>query len=162
MKRAKRFVLVGVVVAASLVGLALAGSGQESPGAQEVGSPDNRVQGSWYITVQVEQPSPDTFDALYGFADGGVFTRIDGRNNAPALGTWRRGDDGQIVFTARLFNFVNGVRVGYIDGQFSAQIVDGALVGKFAAVGTGIPGFLPRSGTFTGTRITPEPPLDSQ
>jgi hypothetical protein len=111
--------------------------------------------------VQVEQPGPATFDALYAFADGGAFTRIDGRNNAPAVGTWKRGDDGEIVFSARLFNFVNGVRVGYIDGQFSARVVDGNLAGKFTAEGIGIPGFLPRIGTFTGTRIAPGPPLDN-
>jgi len=31
---------------------------------------DGRVEGSWYITVQVTEPSPATFDALYGFGQG--------------------------------------------------------------------------------------------
>src|SRR3982074_796487 len=41
------------------------------------------VEGSWYISVQVTSPTPATFDATYGFGKGGVFTRIDGRTNAP-------------------------------------------------------------------------------
>ena len=27
-----------------------------------------QVEGGWYVTVQVVEPSPATFDALYGFA----------------------------------------------------------------------------------------------
>ena len=117
-----------------------------------------RVEGGWYITVDLTEPSPSTFDALYGFSEGGAFTRIDGRNNAPALGTWKRTDDGEIVFSAILFNFTAGVRTGYILGKFRARVVDGTLTGTFTAEGVGIPGFLPRSGTFTGTRIVPEQP----
>jgi hypothetical protein len=117
-----------------------------------------RVEGSWYITVQVTEPSPATFDALYGFAKGGVFTRIDGRNNAPALGTWKRTEGGGIIFSNILFNFSAGVRTGYITGEFAARVVDGTLTGTFTAEGHGIPGFLPRSGTFTGTRIAAEAP----
>ena len=52
----------------------------------------NRVEGSWYITVTVTEPIQATFDATYAFAKGGVFTRIDGRNNAPAVGTWKYTD----------------------------------------------------------------------
>jgi hypothetical protein len=119
---------------------------------------DEQVEGSWYITVEVTQPTPATFDALYGFAKGGVFTRIDGRNNAPALGTWKRADDGAIIFSNVLFNFVTGVRTGYITGKFTARVVGGTLTGTFTAEGPSIPGFLPRSGTFTGTRIVAEAP----
>ena len=108
---------------------------------------DGRVEGSWYITVQVTEPRPATFDALYGFAKGGVFTRIDGRNNAPALGTWKRTEDGGIVFSNVLFNFTAGVRTGYITGEFAARVVDGTLTGTFTAEGHDIPGFLPRSGS---------------
>jgi len=133
--------------------------GRAAPGvfAEEQGG-DEQVEGSWYITVEVTQPSPATFDALYGFAKGGVFTRIDGRNNAPAVGTWKRAEDGAIIFSNILFNFVAGVRTGYITGKFTARVVDGTLIGTFTAEGHGIPGFLPRSGTFTGTRIVPEAP----
>ena len=116
------------------------------------------VEGSWNIMVQVTQPSPATFDALYGFAKGGVFTRIDGRNNAPALGTWKRTEDGGIIFGNILFNFTAGERTGYITGKFAARVVNGTLIGTFTAEGHGIPGFLARSGTFTGTRIVAEAP----
>jgi hypothetical protein len=119
---------------------------------------DERVEGSWYITVHVIEPSPATFDALYGFAKGGVFARIDGRNNAPALGTWKRTEDGGIIFSNILFNFTAGLRTGYITGKFAARLVGGTLTGTFTAEGHGIPGFLPRSGTFAGTRIVAEAP----
>ena len=117
-----------------------------------------QVEGGWYVTVQVVQPSPATFDALYSFAKGGVFTRIDGRNNAPALGSWKPTEDGGIIFSNILFNFTAGVRTGYITGKFAARVVNETLVGTFTAEGHGIPGFLPRSGTFTGTRIVAETP----
>jgi hypothetical protein len=57
-----------------------------------------------------------------------------------------------------LFNFVAGVRTGFIDGKFIARLADDTLVGSFTAEGHDIPGFLPRIGTFTGTRIAPEAP----
>lgn len=118
------------------------------------------VEGSWYISVQVTSPSPATFDTLYTFAKGGAFTRIDGRNNAPALGTWKRAEGGGIVFSAVLFNFTAGVlpspasRNGAILGNFAAHVVaDGTLAGTFTAHGIlGLTGFN-RAGTFTGTRI---------
>jgi len=125
--------------------------------AQDRGE-DERIEGGWYINVEVTQPAPTTFDALYAFDKGGSFTRIDGRNNAPALGTWKRAEDGAIVFRALLFNFVAGVRTGFIDGKFIARLADDTLVGSFTAEGHDIPGFLPRIGTFTGTRIAPEAP----
>jgi hypothetical protein len=62
------------------------------------------VEGSWYVSVTVTSPSPASFDTTYAFANGGVFTRIDGRTNAPALGTWKRAEGGGIVFSAILFN----------------------------------------------------------
>ena len=60
------------------------------------------VEGGWYIKVHAVG-LPD-FDALYSFAKGGVFTRIDGRNNAPAVGTWRHTHDHEFVFSFILFN----------------------------------------------------------
>jgi hypothetical protein len=152
----RRQLLIGAGVGA--VGTVTA-VGRAAPGvfAEERGG-DEQVEGSWYITVEVTQPSPATFDALYGFAKGGVFARIDGRNNAPALGTWKRADDGAIIFSNILFNFVTGVRTGYITAKFTARVVVGTLTGTFTAEGHSIPGFLPRSGTFTGTRIVAEAP----
>ena len=118
----------------------------------------NRVEGSWYVTVNVTDPIQITFDATYAFAKGGAFTRIDGRNNAPAVGTWKYTDDGDIVFSNILFNFTNGVRNGAIAGKFAARVVDGTLIGMFSADGIlGLTGFH-RSGTFTGTRIAAEAP----
>ena len=123
---------------------------------------DDRVEGSWYVKVHLTNPPPGVpadFDALYGFAKGGVFTRIDGRNNAPALGTWKNAEGGGIVFSNLLFNFPMGVvstaanRNGAISGNFAARVVDGTMVGTFTADGTlGLLGFH-REGTFTGTRI---------
>src|SRR6267143_6714783 len=127
-------------------------------GVPAAAADDERVEGSWYIMVQVTEPSPATFDALYGFTKGGVFTRIDGRNNASALGTWKRTEDGGIIFSNILFNFTDGVRTGYITGKFAARVVNGTLIGTFTAEGHGIPGFLTRSGTFTGARIVAESP----
>ena len=137
----------GAIGAMALVGGAASAALREGRDEQE------RIEGSWYITVEVTSPSPSTFDALYGFADGGVFTRIDGRNNAPALGNWKRTEDGEIVFNAILFNFTPTGRLGSIIGQFRAHLVDGTLIGTFTAEGDGIPGFLPRIGSFTGKRI---------
>jgi hypothetical protein len=118
----------------------------------------NRVEGSWYITVSVTEPVQATFDATYAFAKGGAFTRIDGRNNAPAVGTWKYTDDGGVVFSNVLFNFTNGVRNGAIAGKFSARVIDGTLTGTFSADGIlGLTGFH-RSGTFTGTPIVAEGP----
>jgi hypothetical protein len=118
------------------------------------------VEGSWYISVQVTSPSPATFDATYGFAKGGVFTRIDGRTNAPAVGSWKRAEDGAIVFSNILFNFNPGVlpspasRNGAIVGNFAAQVAaNGTMAGTFTAHGIlGLTGFS-RAGTFTGTKI---------
>lgn len=118
----------------------------------------DRVEGGWYITAQVTDPIHVTFDATYAFAKGGAFTRIAGTDNAPAVGTWKYTDDGGIVFSSILFNFVNGVRTGAIFGKFSARIIDGTLTGIFSADGIlGLTNFH-RSGTFTGTRIVPEAP----
>jgi hypothetical protein len=118
------------------------------------------VEGSWYISVQVTSPSPATFDATYAFAGGGAFTRIDGRTNAPAVGTWKRATGGGIVFSNILFNFNAGAlpspttRNGAIQGNFAAHVkADGTMEGTFTAHGIlGLTGFS-RAGTFTGTRI---------
>lgn len=150
----RRQLLIGAGVAA-IGTVAGARRGPDGVFAEEG---DEQVEGGWYITVEVTQPTPATFDALYGFAEGGVFTRIDGRNNAPAIGTWKRTEDGGIIFSNILFNFAAGVRTGYITGKFAARVVNGTLTGTFTADGHGIPGFLPRSGTFTGTRIVAEAP----
>jgi hypothetical protein len=146
---------VGAAGAAAALGAAplkaLASDGEEK----------GDVEGSWYVSIQVTSPpNLPSFDATYAFAKGGVFTRIDGRTNAPAVGTWKRADGGGIVFSNILFNFTAGAlpspasRMGAIVGNFAAHVAaDGTLVGTFTAHGTlGLVGFS-RAGTFTGTRI---------
>jgi hypothetical protein len=148
---------VGAVLALALMGT--------MPAALFAQEQDQPVEGSWYITINVENPSPATFDALYGFARGGVFTRIDGRNNAPALGSWKQTDDGGIVFSAILFNFTAGdtpsptSRNGAILVKLTARVLDdGTLSGTFTAEGIlGLSDFY-RSGSFTGTRIAAQGP----
>jgi hypothetical protein len=124
------------------------------------GEPGDDIQGSWHVSVEVTTPSAASFDVLYAFARGGVFTRVDGRTNAPSVGTWKRAEDGVIVFSAISFNFNAGVmpspasRNGAILGNFAARVVaDGTLQGTFTAQGIlGLTGFN-RAGTFTGTKI---------
>jgi len=123
------------------------------------------VTGAWDVAVQVEQPAPAQFDALYAFSAGGAFFRIDGRNNAPALGEWRKQEDNTTVITALLYSFDpdTSKRVGTITGYFQAAVNEaGKLIGSFSAVGTAVdgstlPGF-PKSGTFAGTRIRAQAP----
>ncbi|HEV3102902.1 MAG TPA: hypothetical protein VG426_11280 [Candidatus Dormibacteraeota bacterium] len=149
-----------VAAGAGAVGTAAALGAAPLKALASEGEDEAGVEGSWYITVKVTSPSPASFDATYGFAKGGVFTRIDGRTNAPAVGTWKRAKGGGIVFSNLLFNFNAGVlpspasRNGAIVGNFAAHVAsDGTLVGTFTAHGVlGLTGFS-RAGTFTGTRI---------
>lgn len=123
------------------------------------------VNGAWDVAVQVEQPTPAQYDALYAFAAGGAFMRIDGRNNAPALGEWRKQDDNTTVITALLYSFDPNTskRLGTITGYFLTAVDEqGKLVGSFSADGIAVdgsvlPGF-PKSGTFVGTRIQAQAP----
>ena len=155
LKRMQRRRLMTGVGAGALGALALSGAAVV---AKAVGQDDGAdVTGGWYITVQVEQPTPARFDALYAFAAGGAFIRIDGRNNAPALGSWKT--QGQnITMTALLFSFdTAGNRLGTITGHFLTTVTAGVMNGTFSATGIAtdgspLPGF-PKSGTFTGTRI---------
>lgn len=58
MKIAKRLILAGVIFAASIMGLAFARSAnekQDTPATQAVAG-EERVEGSWYITVNVTEP----------------------------------------------------------------------------------------------------------
>ncbi len=118
----------------------------------------DQIEGSWYITIQLTDPFQLTFDATYSFAEGGAFTRIDGRNNAPAVGTWKHTEDGRFIFSNILFNFNNGVRNGAIAGKFAANVINGTMTGTFTADGIlGLTGFH-RAGTFTGVPIPVEAP----
>jgi hypothetical protein len=153
--RRQLLVSLGAGAAGSAAALSAAPLRALASEGKEIGD----VEGSWYITVQVTSPTAATFDALYAFGKGGVFIRIDGRTNAPAVGTWKRAPGGGIVFSNILFNFPIGVlpsptsRSGAILGKFAAHLTaDGKLAGTFTA--EGIPPLtFNRAGTFTGTRI---------
>ena len=154
----RRQLLVGMGAGAAGAAAALAAGPLNALASEGVEAGD--VEGSWYITVHVTSPSAATFDALYAFGKGGVFTRIDGRTNAPAVGTWKRAEGGGIVFSNILFNFNAGAlpsptsRNGAIVGNFAAHVTEaGTRAGTFTAHGIlGLTGFS-RAGTFTGTRI---------
>jgi len=147
---------VGLLSAFAVLGAA--------PGANADEVTDD-VTGAWDVAVQVEQPVPAQYDALYAFAAGGAFFRIDGRNNAPALGEWRKREDNTTVITALLYSFDpdTSKRLGTITGYFETSVNEaGKLIGNFSADGIAIdgstmPGF-PKSGTFAGTRIRAQAP----
>jgi hypothetical protein len=149
-----------LMIAAGIGAIGTAAAVGATPATVFARDENDGVEGSWYVNVQVTKPSGlPGFDTLYGFAKGGVFTRIDGRTNAPALGTWKHTGENGIIFSALLFNFPGGVvptpatRNGAIMGNFAARVVDGTLTGTFTADGTlGLSGFH-REGTFSGTRI---------
>src|SRR5713226_2850168 len=143
----RRQLLVGA--GAGAVGAAAALGAAPLRALASEGEEGSAVEGSWYVSVQVTSPSPASFDTLYAFAKGGVFTRIDGRNNASTVGAWKRAEGGGIVFSAVQFNFNAGVlpgpasRNGAILGNFAAHVAaDGTLVGTFTAHGIlGLIGF---------------------
>ena len=151
---------------ASVVGLMAAGS-MILPSCGNAGTPSaaaaasRGVVGAWKLTVHIDgNPAPPAFDVLYAFTSDGVFTRIDGRNNGPALGAWKpRGAKGADVDSV-LFYFdpTTGKRAGTVTATLST-IVDGdSMHGTFAASGTDLTGGplagFPKHGTFDGSRIT--------
>jgi hypothetical protein len=115
-----------------------------------------RVEGSWQAVIHVEQP-PDkaaTFPAMFGFAGGGVVTRIDGRDNAPSLGTWKRSKAG-IVFQRIEYQFAAGVLVRTVNVVAAAEVHGDSMSGTF--VGS-VAGSFFRSGSFTATRVPAKGP----
>jgi hypothetical protein len=121
----------------------------------------NRVVGAWHVTVDVTG-STTPFDTLYLFNPGGGFARIDGRNNAAAVGSWTENGNSTVSLTFVLFSFdPTGHRQGTITAQALGHVRGGILKGSFTASGTDmtgkpLPGY-PKSGTYTGTRIDPQP-----
>lgn len=154
---------LSVLALAATTGYVLASGPQprtgtnERPLASSVQAADS-VLGSWHVTVQVDG-STTTFDTLYSFASGGAFSRVDGRNNVPGLGTWKRDGD-SIVFTFELFAFdASGKRVGTISAPCRATVHDGKLSGTFTATEVDVNGnpiaSFHKTGTFEGVRIEP-------
>ncbi len=127
--------------AGTLGAVAALGAGMTPALARES---EARVEGSWQAVIHVEQP-PDkaaTFPAMFGFAGGGVVTRIDGRDNAASLGTWKHSMEG-IVFQRIEYQFAAGVLVGdSMSGTFT-----GLVAGTFY-----------RSGSFTAIRVPAQGP----
>jgi hypothetical protein len=115
------------------------------------------AEGAWHATVHVDG-SPIPFDTLYSFVPGGVFGRVDGRNNAPSYGEWQAVGKNAIVFAFLVFSFSpTGQRNGTITALSRATVQNGTMTGPFTATGvdmTGSPlvGF-PKTGTFEAERL---------
>jgi hypothetical protein len=159
-----RTCLAILLVGVGLVALPTACSAATTAGASNANPTDRTseaVLGSWRVIVHVDGQSVP-IDTLYSFAQGGVFCRVDGRNNAPALGTWKRDGD-SIIFSFDLYAFdTGGHRVGTILTNSKGRVVKGKLSGSFVSTevdpnGNPIVEFH-RSGTVEGARIEPKGP----
>src|SRR5438132_7307801 len=156
--------LTTLLLGAGLVAALTACSVATTAGASNANANDRAseaVLGSWRVTVHVDGQSVP-IATLYSFAQGGVFSRVDGRNNAPALGTWKRDGD-SVIFSFDLYAFdTSGHRVGTILTNSKGSVVKGKLSGSFVSTevdpnGNPITGFH-RSGTVEGTRLEPKAP----
>jgi len=117
---------------------------------------EGRVEGSWQAVIHVEQP-PDkavTFPAMFGFAGGGVVTRVDGRDNAPSLGTWKHSEEG-IVFQRIEYQFAGGALVRTVAVRAVAQVDGNSMSGTFTGL---VAGSFFRSGSFTAIRVPAQGP----
>jgi hypothetical protein len=115
-----------------------------------------RVGGSWQAIIHIEKPTDKalTFPAMFGFAKGGVFSRVDGRDNAPSLGTWKHSEAG-IVFQRIEYQFSSGVLVRTVSVLSAAKVDGDSMSGTF--IGS-VAGTFFRSGTFTATRVPAQGP----
>jgi hypothetical protein len=117
----------------------------------------NPAAGAWQITVTVAGAA-STFDALYGFADNGVFVRVDGRNNGPSLGAWKVQGKDSVAISFVAFQFdAAGKRIGTVNATAQGIVQGDKISGPFDAAATDLnggllPGF-PKHGTFEGVRI---------
>jgi hypothetical protein len=153
----RRLVLAVSLAALGVAVVASAAFATSNRNARSTDAGDASVVGSWYVTVNVDG-SPTPFDALYLINRDGGFFRIDGRNNAPGLGSWQESTSNRAAITNVLFTFnTAGQRVGTISSNMLSWVQDGVLHGTFNATGVDLsgnplPGF-PKTGTFTGERI---------
>lgn len=115
-----------------------------------------RVEGSWQAVIHINQPADKaaTFPAMFGFARGGVFSRVDGRDNAPSLGTWKHSEAG-IVFQRIEYQFSAGLLVRTVTVLSAAEVHGDSMSGTF--VGS-VAGSFFRSGSFTATRVPAQGP----
>ena len=115
-----------------------------------------RVEGSWQALIHIERPADKaaTFPAMLGFARGGVFSRVDGRDNAPSLGTWKHSEAG-IVFQRIEYQFSAGVLVRTVTVLSAAKVHGDSMSGTFTGL---VAGQFFRSGSFTATRVPAQGP----
>jgi hypothetical protein len=123
---------------------------------EDSGASDARVEGSWQAVIHVEQPPDKTaiFPAMFGFARGGLVSRIDGRDNSPSMGTWKHSEAG-IVFQRIEYQFAAGVLVRTVNVVAAARVDGDSMSGTF--VGS-VAGSFFRSGSFTATRVPAKGP----
>lgn len=143
--------------AGTLGAVAALGAGMTPVLAKEdTDASDARVEGSWQAVIHVEQP-PDKaaiFPAMFGFARGGLVSRVDGRDNSPSMGTWKHSGAG-IVFQRIEYQFAAGVLVRTVNVLAAAKVNGDSMSGTFTGyVGT----TFFRSGTFTATRLPAKGP----
>jgi hypothetical protein len=143
----RRQLLVGMG-AGSLGAVAALGAGITPVLAKESEAP---VEGSWQAVIHIEKPTANvaTFPSMFGFARGGVFSRVDGRDNAPSLGTWKHSEAG-IVFQRIEYQFSGGVLVRTVNVLAAAEVHGDSMSGTFTGL---VGGSFFRSGSFTATRV---------
>jgi hypothetical protein len=151
----RRQLLAGMGVG-TLSAVAALGAGMTPALAKESEAGDGRVEGSWQAVIKVEKPVANaaTFPAMFGFAGGGVVTRVDGRDNAPSLGTWKRSEAG-VVFQRIEYQFSQGVLVRTVSVRAVAHIDGDSMSGTFTGL---VAGQFFRSGSFTATRLPAQGP----
>jgi len=117
---------------------------------------EERVEGSWQAVIHIEKPAANaaTFPAMLGFAGGGVFSRVDGRDNAPSLGTWKHSEAG-IVFQRIEYQFSAGVVLRTVNVLSVAKVDGDSMSGTFTGL---VGGSFFRSGSFTATRVPAKGP----
>jgi hypothetical protein len=122
------------------------------------------VLGAWHATIQIDgTPAPAPFDTLYAFGPGGIFARVDGRNNAPSLGTWKATGKNKLVFAFLVFILSpTGQRAGTVTALCNATVTGDALAGKWSATGVDLAGAslagFPKTGTYQAQRIVAQGP----
>jgi hypothetical protein len=148
----RRQMLVGMGVG-TVGAVAALGAGMTPALAKES---EARVEGSWQAVIHVEKPTANaaTFPAMFGFAGGGVVSRIDGRDNSPSLGTWKHSEAG-IVFQRIEYQFSAGVLVRTVNVLAAAEIHGDSMSGTFTGL---VGGSFFRSGSFTATRVPAKGP----
>jgi hypothetical protein len=115
-----------------------------------------RVEGSWQAVIHIEKPAANaaTFPAMLGFAGGGVFSRVDGRDNAPSLGTWKHSEAG-IVFQRIEYQFSMGALLRTVNVLSAAKVDGDSMSGTFTGL---VGGSFFRSGSFTASRVPAKGP----